>query len=1168
VASDGVLANDTDADSDLLTAVLVSGPSHGTLTFSSDGGFDYTPTTSYIGTDSFQYQASDGVLTSSTVTVTLDVANTPPTAADQAYRVLHDTTLSAPASSLMLGSSDADNDALTAALATQAGHGTATVSANGSFTYAANTGYTGTDSFTYLLSDGIDSSAAATVTLTVKATNTAPTATADAYGTPHDQALTVDAVSGVLANDSDADGDPLQALLVSGPAHGTLALGPDGSFTYTADTGYAGTDSFSYQAGDGTTTSSAVTVSLTVSNDTPTAADDFYSIPGSGTTSVDAWSGVLANDGDAEGDTLTASLVTGPAHGTLTLNSDGSFDYTPGSGFSGTDTFSYEAFDGNSHSTAATVTLTVAPVALDASFSVLHDQTLQENVVTLLTFAADADNDALTAQLVSGAAHGSVTVSSDGSFVYTPNAGYVGSDSFTYRVGDGSTYSNTATASIEVTDSAPMAGSQTFSDHAGGLRTVGGAGLLADAGDDDDEALSVVLVTGPAHGTLNLNPAGTFTYQPVAGFVGTDTFTYRAFDGAEYSDAATVTLTVFDAAPVATADAYFVPTSGLSVGSAAGVLANDYDPDGDALSVTLVSGPGHAASGGFTLNANGSFSYTPASGFTGTDSFTYQTSDGTLTDDPVTVTLTVTATPVAAPDYYDLPASGTLSVAAAQGLLANDFDPTATALQAVLVSGPSSGMLTLNTDGSFTYTPSGTPTTVTFQYEARVGSSGALSSPVTVTLLASGDRPTVTLEQVTFLNGHALIPDDGVIPADEHPTWRAGQSLGDPMAYTQGAVMHVQAVFSVSDTSQFQGGVQVIGTGDGLTVSGLAYLDGSGRLVLADAEVQLIDEITYYKPLTLSWQVLPNGAAAGAGLQAGTSQDALYQVGAVLAPWEKPWQTVVDLATKAAKGAVTDDDKVKGVWNLFKVPDGKKIPQVERSSDQRVLTYYGDWLINDAAELAWQNSGGIMPAPGTTSSLLMFGDGNCQAWAFFFLDVLYKTGVRPVEPFVGILPVVQGEWLFVKNWTLSLNPVGNHTGIAENRYLYFNGTPQNGKKFYFKRSDKEAAVPNVVVYEYTFEPSDVKKINGVAGQGNPNPLSMFRDHALATAVVNKKEVFYDPSYGLSYSSINSLDDDGMDYYGGPVFQSYRWIIRENKPAAQGGVDLRRDPNHKNYPGEE
>src|SRR5207249_1706644 len=145
------------------------------------------------------------------------------------------------------------------------------------------------------------------------------------------------------ANDSDVDGDPLAAVLVSGPSHGTLTLNTDGSFTYTPAADSYGPDGFAYRAKDPTgAPSNLATVSLTVNpvNDAPVAADDPY------TTNEDtplpfATLCRPANDSDVDGDPLAAVLVSGPSHGTLALNADGSFTYTPAADYNGPDSFTY-----------------------------------------------------------------------------------------------------------------------------------------------------------------------------------------------------------------------------------------------------------------------------------------------------------------------------------------------------------------------------------------------------------------------------------------------------------------------------------------------------------------------------------------------------------------------------------------------------------------------------------------------------------------------------------------------------------------------------------------------------------------------------------------------------------------------------------------------------------
>ncbi len=183
--------------------------------------------------------------------------------------------------------------------------------------------------------------------------NNPPASVADSYTTNAGTALAVDA-PGVLRNDSGAG---LTAALVAGPAHGTLTLDPNGAFTYTPASGYAGNDSFTYKANSGLYSSNVATVSITV-NAPPVAANDTYTAQANTALTIGA-PGVLGNDSDAEGSPLTAVLVAGPAHGSLTLNPNGSFTYTPASGYVGSDSFTYTAGDGTAVSNEATVSIAV-----------------------------------------------------------------------------------------------------------------------------------------------------------------------------------------------------------------------------------------------------------------------------------------------------------------------------------------------------------------------------------------------------------------------------------------------------------------------------------------------------------------------------------------------------------------------------------------------------------------------------------------------------------------------------------------------------------------------------------------------------------------------------------------------------------------------------------------
>ena len=185
-----------------------------------------------------------------------------------------------------------------------------------------------------------------------------PIANPDTLSTPHDRLATVPA-PGVLGNDLDLLGSTT-AVLMSGTAHGTVVLAPDGSYTYGPDAGFVGTDQFGYR--DSGLLTNTTTVTITVTNAAPVAVDDSYTATTGVTLNVAA-PGVLGNDHDADGDTITATLVDGGGNGSLSLASNGSFTFTSGGSFSGTRTFTYRVSDGIATSSIATVSIDVTPAA-------------------------------------------------------------------------------------------------------------------------------------------------------------------------------------------------------------------------------------------------------------------------------------------------------------------------------------------------------------------------------------------------------------------------------------------------------------------------------------------------------------------------------------------------------------------------------------------------------------------------------------------------------------------------------------------------------------------------------------------------------------------------------------------------------------------------------------
>jgi hypothetical protein len=219
--------------------------------------------------------------------------------------------------------------------------------------------------------------------VTITAVNDPPVAGSDSYTTNEDTPLTV-AAPGVLANDQDADSAPtVTAVLVTPPSHGTLTLNADGSFAYIPAANYSGADSFTYNASlaygpDGPVVSLPATVSITILpvDDAPVAGNDSYSML-QGSVLTIAAPGVLGNDTDVDSPSLTAVLVSGPAGGTLSLNTNGSFTYTPAPSFNGLASFTYRASSGSVSSNVATVSITVNP-----AYSLVGIQNVPPAVIT------------------------------------------------------------------------------------------------------------------------------------------------------------------------------------------------------------------------------------------------------------------------------------------------------------------------------------------------------------------------------------------------------------------------------------------------------------------------------------------------------------------------------------------------------------------------------------------------------------------------------------------------------------------------------------------------------------------------------------------------------------------------------------------------------------------
>lgn len=521
----------------------------------------------------------------------------------------------------------------------------------------------------------------------------------DSFAVEQDTLLSVPA-PGVLANDAIPD-PAATAELVSTVANGTLVLNPDGSFTYTPAPEFYGTDSFTYMVVNGTQSNTA-TASITVNPAmlAPFAADDAYWTDEDAVMNMAA-PGVLAND-TLNGPNPRAMLVAGPSHGALVLNADGSCTYAPSSDYNGPDSFTYMVVTDSMSSQAATVSLTVTPVndvpvAADDAASTFFNTPA---VINVLANDSDSDGDALTTILAASPQNGTVAVNADQSITYTSNAGFAGTDTFTYSASDGSALSVPATVTVTVSDQ-PQAAGDSYALNEDTTLIVAAPGVLGN--DQFTGAASAMLVAPPSSGSLVLNPDGSFTYTPSVNYWGSDSFTYKFTSGGVESTLAAVELTVnpVNDAPVA---AYDSATTAYNTPVPVNVLANDTDADGDALSVGAITGA--PSYGSAAVNPDNTITYTPNTGFSGTDRFYYTATDGTMSSNVARVVVSVKANqlPVAVIDY----ATTTVNTPVAIDLAANDYDRDGTIVRStvtVLTAPGRGGSVVNNGDGAVTFTP-------------------------------------------------------------------------------------------------------------------------------------------------------------------------------------------------------------------------------------------------------------------------------------------------------------------------------------------------------------------------------------------------------------------------------------------------------------------------------
>ena len=678
-----VANNDSDPNAgQLLSFAQLTNPTHGAATLLSNGQVSFAPTTGYVGVDSFKYKVCDNGTPSlcDMATVFFNITapivqptNLAPVATDDNATTIVNTPVT-----INIKANDYDpngGQALTnpVIVGTPVG-GTVVVNPDGTVTFTPTVGFTGPASFVYRVCDNgtpvlCDN---ATVSINVIATpaftNRPPVAGNDAATTPLNTPLN----GTVAANDSDPDaGQTLSFTKLISPNNGVVSINPTtGAYLYTPLSAFTGVDSFQYKVCDNGVPSlcdtawAFVTVVNPIAspNVPPTAGDDNSSTNVGTPVTIN----VKANDFDLNpGQTLTNPVIVGTSvGGTPSVNANGTVTFTPTPGFTGVATFKYQVCDNGTPSLCDTATVTIdvlppsnfvniAPIAVNDATTTPVNTPVSGNAKT-----NDSDINAgqtLTYSTLTNPLHGGIVLNTDGTYTYTPTAGFTGLDSAQYRVCDNGAPVLCSTAWI-VVETTPLGVNNNMppvvtKDAAS--TTTGTPVIINVKANDYDPNVGQTLgnptiVTPSPNGTATVNPDGTITFTPNPGFTGTTTFTYQVCDNgfATACNTAVVTITVSappaslnnNLPPVAADDANQTLKNTLVNGTAA---ANDTDPNaGQTLTYSLLTNP---ARGVMSLNANGTYSYTPNAGYVGTDQFLYKICDNgspTLCD-TATVYITV-----------------------------------------------------------------------------------------------------------------------------------------------------------------------------------------------------------------------------------------------------------------------------------------------------------------------------------------------------------------------------------------------------------------------------------------------------------------------------------------------------------------------------------------------
>ncbi len=732
---------DTDTTTLVVNTTPVFGPLNGGFSIDNAGNYTYTPDSGFNGTDMVVLEVCDSgnplpaSCQNDTLFLIVNAVNDPPVMINETVSTNEDTQLTGNASS-----NDFDPDTTVLTVNTvpvvNASNGTFSILANGNYTYDPDPDFNGTDLVVVEACDAGNPLPASclndTIFITVNAVNDIPVLDNENVSTNEDTPLNGDLTD---AGDSDADTTALTANTVPivDASNGNIVINANGTYTYTPDPGFNGTDLVVVEICDSGTPLPAICVNDTIFI-TVNAINDAIVLDNENiSTNEDVpFNGDLTDAGDSDADSTALTANTVPVvnalNGNIVINANGTYTYTPNPDFNGTDLVVVQICDGGTPLPVScdndTIFITVnaindTPVVINDTLYSIEDSTFSGTLLNPSEFDPDTTTLVVDTVPVLNTSHGIITIDTAGNYTYTPNSNYYGNDTAIFSICDAGNplppicVNDTLVIVVAQNNLAPVIANDTIAINEDNVFN----GTIITSGDYDPDSLALVVSATPivsaTHGIIVMNSNGTYSYTPDLNYNGTDIAVYEICDTSVPTALCTndtIVITVNAVNDTAVIVDENLNTNEDTPLNSTILTAGDIDADTTALTVTVipVSGP---SNGNIVMNSNGSFTYTPDPDFNGVDVIVFDVCDGGTPLPVICVhdTLTITVNPVndtpsitndAISTNEDIPVGGNV-------ITAGDADPDSTVLSAntTPVSGPFNGNILVNSNGSYTYTP-------------------------------------------------------------------------------------------------------------------------------------------------------------------------------------------------------------------------------------------------------------------------------------------------------------------------------------------------------------------------------------------------------------------------------------------------------------------------------